>query len=406
MRMEELSDSRYIKGTDTVERYLLNLVQEYFKNSNIASTTSREYVIKKAVERMKEEITFDSIGVLSITLPDGEVRTGAVTITLEDLNGEPLISPKLTAFNVNFGTEAKTACEGDDPRLSDARKPLEHQHEISDIIGLEGILSTLTGKIERVDGFLHNHTNKNVLDMLVYTGSNSTIDLTILETLEDKIMKIVDEIRQEIIDYRQEINDKITDINNKISEVKTQINNLKQYILDTNKEYYELSKKHTDESIKKAQDEINDALDNLITVDMLIDVLEVANNSYTLAGSMEFDLDNVLDFANGGKKQDVYVDIDSSILAALTSRKQNLKDCQIEIIMQYMDDTAGKMVYGTLPHIMFKDNLIDGSIQLSTLYTNNQIMVSLDSASLTIPSAIKEARIIYNVYSKQEVSLG
>ena len=155
---------------------------------------------------MKEEITFDSIGVLSITLPDGEMRTGAVTITLEDLNGEPLISPKLTAFNVNFGTEAKTACEGNDPRLSDARKPLKHEHEISDIIGLEGILSTLTGKIERVDGFLHEHANSNVLNMLVYTGDNSTIDLTILETLEDKIIAIVEQIRKEIITYKEDIN--------------------------------------------------------------------------------------------------------------------------------------------------------------------------------------------------------
>ena len=107
MRMEELSDSRYIKNTDTVERYLLNLVQEYFKNSNIAPTTSKEYIIKRAVERMREEISYDSIGVLSITLPDGEKRTGAITITLEDLNGEPLISPKYSAFNVNFGNEKK-----------------------------------------------------------------------------------------------------------------------------------------------------------------------------------------------------------------------------------------------------------------------------------------------------------
>ena len=37
MRMEELSDSRYIKSTDQVERYLLGLVEEYCKNSNVSS---------------------------------------------------------------------------------------------------------------------------------------------------------------------------------------------------------------------------------------------------------------------------------------------------------------------------------------------------------------------------------
>ena len=254
MRMEELSDSRYIKSTDTVERYLLNLVQEYFKASNVASDTSREYIIKKAVERMKEEITFDSIGVLSITLPDGESRTGAVTITLEDLNGEPLISPKLAAFNVNFGTEAKTACEGNDPRLSDARTPLDHNHEIKDIVGLEGILSTLTGKIERADSFIHEHKNHNVLDMLVYTGNNSSVDLTLLETLEDKVITLVDQIRDEIIQYKKDIEDKIANINKSLLEIETQVNTVKQYILDTNKEYYELSKKYTDEKIKESKE--------------------------------------------------------------------------------------------------------------------------------------------------------
>lgn len=405
MRMEELSDSRYIKGTDTVERYLLNLVQEYFKNSNIASTTSREYVIKRAVERMKEEITFDSIGVLSITLPDGEMRTGAVTITLEDLNGEPLISPKLTAFNVNFGTEAKTACEGNDPRLSDARKPLKHEHEISDIIGLEGILSTLTGKIERVDGFLHEHANSNVLNMLVYTGDNSTIDLTILETLEDKIIAIVEQIRKEIITYKEDINNKITDINQKIIDVKNQISDLKQYILNTNKEYYELSKKHTDDSITEAKDEINAAIENLVTRAMLADVLEVANNTYTLAGSMEFDLNTVLNFS-GTNKQEVVIDISTDIITAIAARKQLLEDCQIEMYMQYKDSETNKVVYGTLPYIMFNDNVVDGSIQLGTLYANNQILVSFDSVSMNIPADIKDARIIYNVYSKQEVTIG
>lgn len=405
MRMEELSDSRYIKGTDTVERYLLNLVQEYFKNSNIASTTSREYVIKRAVERMKEEITFDSIGVLSITLPDGEMRTGAVTITLEDLNGEPLISPKLTAFNVNFGTEAKTACEGNDPRLSDARKPLKHEHEISDIIGLEGILSTLTGKIERVDGFLHEHANSNVLNMLVYTGDNSTIDLTILETLEDKIIAIVEQIRKEIITYKEDINNKITDINQKIIDVKNQISDLKQYILNTNKEYYELSKKHTDDSITEAKDEINATIENLVTRAMLADVLEVANNTYTLAGSMEFDLNTVLNFS-GTNKQEVVIDISTDITTAIAARKQLLEDCQIEMYMQYKDSETNKVVYGTLPYIMFNDNIVDGSIQLGTLYANNQILVSFDSVSMNVPADIKDARIIYNVYSKQEVTIG
>ena len=404
MRMEELSDNRYVKGTDTVERYLLNLVQEYFKNSNIASTTSREYIIKRAVERMKEEITFDSIGVLSVTLPDGEVRTGAVTITLEDLNGEPLISPKLSAFNVNFGTEQNTACEGNDPRLSDARKPLEHEHEISDIKNLEGILSTLTGKIERVNGFLHTHDNTNVLDILVYTGDNTTIDLADIENIEDEIIRIVEEIRSELVAYRQEISDKVTAINQEIANINGQIANIRQYILDTNKEYYDLSKAYTDIAIENAQVEINAMLDTLITAPMLSDVLEVANNVYTFAGSMEFDLNSVINF-NGSNNQSVTVDIDSNLLSTLAGRKQSLKDCQIEIVLQYLDITLGSLVYSELPYVIIQNNLIDGSIQVGTIYDTNKILVSFDSTSMNVSEEIQDARVIYRVYSKQEVTL-
>lgn len=402
MRLEELSDSRYIKGTDTVERYLLNLVQEYFKNSNIASTTSREYIIKKAVERMREEINFDSIGVLSITLPDGEERTGAVTITLEDLNGEPLISPKLSAFNVNFGAEAKTACEGNDPRLSDARKPLEHQHEISNVVGLEGILSTLTGKVERIDEFLHKHNNKNVLDMLVYTGNNSTIDLTVLDTIEDKIIKIAEEIREEVKECREEtnkVNSEVTEINSRITDITEQSDALKQYVLDTNQEYYDLSKKYTDESVTSLQEEIETELETLATKDMFNTLLELSENVYTLAGSMEFDLGSKLDFKTN---QNITIDIGADILIELTKRNQLLKDCQIEAIVQYKEASTGNIVYGALPYIMFNNN-IDGSIQLSTIYDSNQLLLSFNSTSFNIPDEIKEATIIYNVYSKQKL---
>lgn len=405
MRMEELSDNRYIKGVDTVERYLLNLVQDYFKNFDTASTTSREYIIEKALERMKEEITFDSIGVLSITLPDGEMKTGAVSITLEDLNGEPIISPKMSAFNVNFGTDSKTACEGNDPRLSDARKPLEHQHKISDIIGLEGILSTISGKVERMDGFLHEHSNKNVLDILVYTGNNSTIDLTILETLENKVIKITDEIRENIIEFTKETNDKITVINQKVSEIDTKVTETRQYALDTNKEYYNLSKKYTDEYISKTQEEIEAEFDKLVTKDILGEIFEIASNVYTLVGSMEFDLNDKLDFTNEVKQQSVSIDIDPDILSELLARGQKLKDCQIETIIQYKELTTNKMVNGVLPYIMFNDNIVDGSIQLSTVYTYNKILLSLDSVSFNIPDEIKDARIIYKVYSKQKITL-
>jgi hypothetical protein len=41
---------------------------------------------------------------------------------------EPVISTKKTAFNVDFGTATGTACQGNDPRLGDARTPSSHNN--------------------------------------------------------------------------------------------------------------------------------------------------------------------------------------------------------------------------------------------------------------------------------------
>lgn len=399
MRMEELSDNTYIKGTDTVERYLLNLVQEYFKTSNIAATTSREYVIKKAVERMKEEIYFDSIGVLSITLPDGEKRTGTVNITLEDLNGEPLISPKLTAFNVDFGTTLGTACEGDDPRLSDARKPLEHQHEISDITGLSGILSTLIAKAERAETFFHKHKNSSLLDILVYTGNKTKIDLTTLDTLEDKIKSIVDEIREDIVIYEQGVDTKINELDETVTQVREEIKTVSNIVAESNKEHLAEAKSYADTKIKDLQTFVQNEFSKFILTTELTAFKEVLNNCFTLVGKIEIPFDSLFDNLSGQSLYSATVPIDDSILQTLVERGQTLQDCQIEIIMSYVKDDI--KIYKTLPHIILTDYSFDGVFNVNTDYTNNAISINVElSNSDAIPDEIKECDIIYSVYSK------
>ena len=398
MRMEELADSMYIKQTDAVEKYLLNLVQEYFKNSGLASSTSREYIIKRAVERMKEEMELDQLGVLSITLPDGIKRTGAVTITLEDLLGEPAIVPKRSAFNVNFGAEQNTACEGNDPRLSDKRDPLEHKHEISEINGLEGILSTITGKIERVNGFLHEHKNKSVLDILVYTGNKSVIDLADLENIEEKIKKIVQDIENDITEYRNDIQTKVTQVNTEIQTVRTEIESIKQYILDTNKQYLEQSKTYTDTKINDAIADIDNKLMNYTKKTELSPILDLASRVYTLVGSMEIPLSNAANL----KEYDADVSIAQDILDELNTRMQRLQDTQIELLLEYSD--GPNLMRSNTPYVIIDDNTINGTLQTGIVFGNNTVHVSISCES-NIPDYIINSKIILNIYSKKDITI-
>lgn len=395
MRMEELSNSMYIKNTDQVERYLLNLVEQYCKNSNISSPSSREYIIKRAVQRMKEEISFDNLGVLSITIPSGEVLTGAVELTLEMLNGEPLIPEKFSAFNVPFGNEQNTACEGNDLRLSDARKPLEHNHEISDIIGLEGQLSTLEGLLNRTGQFEHEHNNKNILDMLIYSGDKNVIDLTLLDTLKEKIEKLVDEIRQEIIDHKAEINTKITEVNTKIAEIKNQIEDLKKFIIDKNNEYYKKSTDYTDNKIQTTENTLNKKIENLVTKSMLNVVLDIANKAYTLVGTSKYTLESAID--------NNIQTIEQSILNDIIARGTSLDKCVFDISLEYISVNGDTFMY-TLPYLVFKDGTVCGMIQ-AELLKNGTVKFHIDINVDDIPDAIQQGNIIINIYSTSAVTI-
>ena len=400
MRMEELSDSRYIKSTDTVERYLLNLVQEYFKTSNIAATTSREYVIKRAVERMKEEISFDSIGVLSITLPDGEKRTGAVTVTLEDLNGESLISPKLTAFNVDFGTEAKTACEGNDPRLSDARKPLNHNHEVSDITGLSGIISTLTAKTERAESFLHKHSNPSLLEMLVYTGDKAEIDLTMLETLEDKVKKIAAEIEADIAKYESNVASKVTELNQTVTSVRQDIKMTSDTVTSLNKQYSTEAKEYADQQVSNVKTFIQSELDKLALKHELNSLKEILNNCYTRVGEkVEEAFTSVMKYESSEDYEYIgVIPISANIRVELENRNHTLENCQIEIMISLMQN--GKKFYYPLPYVIYNNGVLDGSIYANVDYDNYVIRVYANVNRSDVPDELKDSDICYCVYSK------
>lgn len=404
MRMEELNEHRYIKGTDTVEAYLLQLVENYFKHTSVASPASREYVIERAVKRMKDELTFEGVGVLSITLPgDTKPRTGAVRISLEELGGEPLIAPKLSAFNVNFGIEQNTACEGNDPRLSDKRFPLQHKHQISEVIGLEGILSTLEEQVKKATGINHTHKNQTVLNMLTYSGNKTVIDLTILDTLEPKINQIVESIKNDINTYKSQIDTKLSQVNTKITEVQQTVSALQQFIIDKNKEYYNAAKQYTDEAITTSEEKIYKEFEKYVKNADIQPLVDIANRITTLVGTQTIDLMSRIQIGSTDKKYEFTEPIETRLLDEIQARNQLFTECQFELYMTYYSN--GKQVYEQIPFVSIINNKIDGILQVSINNTNKTVHVTFDTDAGTVPIEFSDAVIHLNIYSKQDVSI-
>lgn len=174
--MKEHDDFNYTKEKDEVERYLLRVIHRYFQVEDEYSKSQIESIIIEAIKRLKQWLVKDKGFIFSMNR-----RTGHLHVTIQDFNGEPVFEKRL-AFNKDFGNIADTICEGDDPRLSDEREPNEHVHEIEDIQGLQDALDALI----EARGF-HVHKNKNVLDMLRYTGTAVEFDLIIIEYLEKSL---------------------------------------------------------------------------------------------------------------------------------------------------------------------------------------------------------------------------
>lgn len=214
MRMEELQDNQFIKKTDTVEKHLLDLVKNYFESNSEVNPNTKEYIIQKAVEKMKEELDIDNAGVVSIN-----GQTGDVTIDCASLGAEPFIGDKKTAFNCDFGNKKGTVCEGNDPRLNDKRIPIEHTHQINEINGLQGQLSSLENLINMLNGTSHSHDNKRVLDKLSYSGKNAVINLDVLDSVSKQIDDKILEVDALISTYKSALDALVTQTEEKINSL-------------------------------------------------------------------------------------------------------------------------------------------------------------------------------------------
>lgn len=388
MRMEELANNNFIKGTDTVERYLLDIIKQYFSSSNI-NEDSREYIIKKAVNQMKEELNIDNAGVVSVN-----GQTGEVIITLESLGGEPLIFPKLSAFNVNFGIEENTACRGNDPRLSDNRHPLPHTHEMSEINGLDGEISSIKNTINILDGKTHKHEDLKLLNMLTYSGSNSEIDLTLLDTIEDKINTKITTVDDTISDIQTKIDDLINSTTNELQQYNTDYSNIKTYIDDKNTQLETDIKQYCETEIQNKKDDIDTKLDKMITKTQLNTFINILNQQF----SVLYETD-ISDFITTNDSDITY---DFSLSTSIINELSNLteEEYKIDFYINYIDPVSNKDITMNLPFIyaengnllyIIKGELIDKSIIRIICNKNNSSAWAsfVDAATIKVKISIK-----------------
>ena len=91
------------------------------------------------------------------------------------LDGKENSFSKNSAFNKNFGSSTGTVCEGNDTRLSDARVPLAHTHDISDVSGLVLALDSKADK-SSFSGSLVVVTSVDFVTSTVTTAEINVVD--------------------------------------------------------------------------------------------------------------------------------------------------------------------------------------------------------------------------------------
>ena len=385
MRMEELANNNYIKSADSVERYLLDIIKQYFNSSNVDSD-SREYIIQKAVERMKDELYIDNAGVVSIN-----GKTGDVLITLESLNGEPKILQKNTAFNVNFGTGKNTACEGNDPRLSDDRHPLEHTHTMDNINGLAGELSSIRNTIDKLGNKTHKHENLSVLNLLRYTGEKEEIDLTILDTAADSLNVSITKTDKAITTTENSLITFLAKATEELNQYTVDFEAIKEYANEKDEETKTEIKTYIDEQILNKKEELLTELNNRISKDEFSSILSLINQQYQSLYEV-----NIINFVTSNESSINYiVTLPEEVIRKLQGLTSNLY--KIELRMEYEDPILGTIVtnlpfaYAEAGKILY---YINGLITKDfSIHINSKTIEEQDW-----PSFINNAKIFVKVF--------
>lgn len=276
MNLQEHDKNRFTKEKSDVEKYLLRIIQRYFDIENNYTQESVEAIIIESLTRFKRDILKEKGYLFSLNQ-----MTGNITLTIQDFGGEYKFD-KNTAFNKDFGIDADTICEGNDPRLSDKREPNHHVHVIDDVIGLRELLNSIN-----VTPCSHIHTNKNVLDMLKYSGSLAEFDLQIIEVLSQKLLKYCDNLQFQKTELNKYTEKQVEILDSYITDIHQDLDNAKQFISESINWLDNAYKYITDNVTDFHRDQIN-KLSDYVTKAQTASIIEYLKKAYTIVYEDEF----------------------------------------------------------------------------------------------------------------------
>lgn len=321
MALEQHEDNRFTKERDDVEKYLLRIIQRYFDIQNVYTQESIEAIIIESLTRYKQSI-FHEKGGFIFSLNQ---KTGHIILTIRDFGGEEAFE-KQSAFNKDFGDEADTICEGNDPRLEDEREPLPHEHEISDVKGLAERLKKIIPSNK-----MHIHKNKNVLDMLTYTGTKTEIDLIVLDYLEENLKKYYDNLLYYQREEKAITNKAIEDLSSYITIIEQDLDYAKS-LIENAVTWLEDAYKYTDNQVDLLKDKFTRLLLKYMTQDDVQSLKEYFSKVYYLISDGEIAIPD-------GQFQFTSV-IDDTIIEASSEDGDSLKDIYDNGLRLGIDDWA------------------------------------------------------------------
>lgn len=277
MNVTEYENGQYTKELNEVERYLMRMIQRYFDIEYTNTKESIEAIINESLARLKQDLLDNTNYIFNFNQ-----EVGRITLTIQKFNGEPLFD-KNTAFNKDFGDTQDTICEGNDIRLYNDRIPLEHVHDMDSISSLKDKLESLVISPQDL------HKNKNILDMIRYTGSMAEIDLVMIEHLQKSIAshyESLESIQREIKVAYNKKNESITAIKERIQQELER----SQTVIQDSVSWLENAKSYSDRRIQDFKSYYKSLLGNIVTEEQFNLLTERLAHSVTFIGDGEFQL--------------------------------------------------------------------------------------------------------------------